>query len=482
MDENYDIVVLGTGLKEYIILGLLLKYPKIKKVMLDKDNIKICQINKNKFFGEDSPSLNLSQLWNEFKKNKNPPEDLGEDKDWNVDLIPKIIMSNSHLITLLRLTDVHNYIEWKNIEEVFVYQYDKGGMFSSPKGVIYKVPSSQEDITNSDLMGMFEKNRCKKFYNYIQNLKEEDLKNKNNNIDNKSINYNINCPFKDLIDKFGLEENTIDFIGHAVALYSNNSYLEDTAIKTIKKLKFYFSSLSPQNKNQFFYTPFIYPIWGFQKLYKNYDRQCCLNDFLYINNCDVEEIIYDNNQQFKGIKTTTGKYIYGSILISEPTYMEKFKKVQKKGKIIRRICILNHPIPGTGECDSCQIIIPQNQINGKNDIFILQLGYGHCVCKKGYYVVFISSFIDSNNINKQLAPAMEIIGNTLECFDKIYSFYEPINKTFNDNIFISNSFLPQSHFENDFDDIIEEFHGITEAQLQFDMVPKSNNEQNNNHN
>ena len=190
-------------------------------------------------------------------------------------------------------------------------------------------------------------------------------------------------------------------------------------------------------------------------MYKNYDRQCCLNDFLYINNCDVEEIIYDNNQQFKGIKTTTGKYIYGSILISEPTYMEKFKKVQIKGKIIRRICILNHPIPGTGECDSCQIIIPQNQINGKNDIFILQLGYGHCVCKKGYYVVFISSFIDSNNINKQLAPAMEIIGNTLECFDKIYSFYEPINKTFNDNIFISNSFLPQSHFENDFDEDFE---------------------------
>ena len=244
MDENYDIVVLGTGLKEYIILGLLLKYPKIKKVMLDKDNIKICQINKNKFFGEDSPSLNLTQLWNEFKKNQNPPEDLGEDKDWNVDLIPKIMMSNSHLITLLRLTDVHNYIEWKNIEEVFVYQYDKGGMFSSPKGVIYKVPSSQEDITNSDLMGMFEKNRCKKFYNFIQNLKEEDLKNKSNNINNNSINYNINCPFKDLIDKFGLEENTIDFIGHAVALYSNNSYLEDTAIKTIKKLKFYFSCLS----------------------------------------------------------------------------------------------------------------------------------------------------------------------------------------------------------------------------------------------
>ena len=481
MDDSYDIIVLGTGLKEYIILGLLMKYPKIKKVMLDKDYIKICQINKSNIFGEDCPSLNLSQLWNEFKKNQNPPEELGEDKDWNIDLIPKIMMINSHLITLLRLTDVYNYIEWKNIEDVFVYQYDKGGMFSSAKGVIYKVPLSQEDVANSDLMGMFEKNRCKKFYNFVQNLKDEDLKNKINDANNNTYSYNINCPFKDLIEKFGLEENTIDFIGHAVALYTDNSFLEETAINILKKIKFYFGCLSPQNKNKFFYTPFIYPIWGFQKFYKNYDRQCCLNDFNYINNCNVEEIIYDNNQQFKGIKTTTGKYIYGSILISEPTYMEKFQKVQIKGKIIRRICILNHPILGTGECDSCQIIIPQNQINGKNDIFILQLGYGHCVCKKGYYIVFISTFIDSININKQLAPAMEIIGNTIECFDKIYSFYEPINKTFNDNIFISNSFLPQSHFENDFDDIIEEFHKITEAQLQFDMASK-NNEQNNNQN
>lgn len=471
MEEKYDIVVLGTGLKEYIILGLLLKYPKIKKEMLDKDNIKICQINKNKYFGEDSPSLNLSQLYE--LKTKNPPEEFGEDKDWNVDLIPKIMMTNSHLITLLRLTDVYNYIEWKNIEDVFVYQYDKGGMFSSPKGVIYKVPSSQEDVSDSDLMGMFEKSRCKKFYNFVQNLKDENLKNQNNDMNN-SIGYNINCPFKDLIENFGLEENTIDFIGHAVALYSNNSFLEDTAVKTLKKIKFYFKCLETKNKNQFFCTPFIYPIWGFQKLYKNYDRQNILNDYKYINNCNVEEILYDNNSKFKGIKTTKGEYIYGSILISEPTYLEKFNKVQIKAKIIRRICIMNHPIPGTGDCDSCQIIIPQTQINRKNDIFILQLGYGHCVCKKGYYVVFISSFLDSNDINKQLTPAMEIIGNTLDSFDKIYSYYEPINKSFNDNIFISNSFLPHSHFENDFDDIIEEFHKITDAKLEFDIASKNN--------
>ena len=472
MEENYDVIVLGTGIKEYITLGLLLRYPKIKKVMLKQEDIKVCQINKNKYFGEESPSLNLTKLWNNFNINKVPPEEYGEDKDWNIDLIPKIIMTNSTLITLLSITEVYHYIEWKNIEDVFVYQYDKGGMFSSPKGVIYKVPSSTDEVVNSNLMGIFEKNRCKKFYNFIQNLKDED-------INQNKIENNANCPFKDFIEQFGLESNTIDFIGHSVALYTDNNYLEDKAINTIKKIKFYFNCLESKNKYQFYSTPFLYPIWGFQKLYKNYDRQLCLYDFKYIDNCQIEDILYDNNNKFKGVKTTNGNYIYGSILISEPTYLEKFGKVQIKKKIIRRICLMNHPIPGTGDCDSCQIIIPQNQIQSNNDIFILQLSYGHCTCKKGYYVIFISTFDDSNNINKQLAPAMDIIGETLECFDRTYLYYEPVDTKFNDNIFISNYLLPQSHFENDFNDSIDIFQKITETKMQFDANSKNKNDTHN---
>ena len=68
---------------------------------------------------------------------------------------------------------------------------------------------------------------------------------------------------------------------------------------------------------------------------------------------------------------------------------------------------------------------------------------------------------------------MEIIGNTLECLDKVYTCYEPIDKTFNDCIYISNSFMPHSHFENDYDDIIDEFQKITDTQLEFESAPKN---------
>lgn len=36
------------------------------------------------------------------------------------------------------------------------------------------------------------------------------------------------------------------------------------------------------------------------------------------------------------------------------------------GKVIRVICILNHPIKSTSDSNSCQIIIPQNQVNRKH--------------------------------------------------------------------------------------------------------------------
>ena len=126
---------------------------------------------------------------------------------------------------------------------------------------------------------------------------------------------------------------------------------------------------------------------------------------------EINPELYDDNNKFKGIKLTNGEYIYGSILISEPSYMEKFNKVQIKQRIIRRICFMNHPIPGIGEIDSCQIIIPQNQIGRNYDIYILQLGYGHCACKKGYYVIIISTFDDKNDINKVL-PIYEYFAAT----------------------------------------------------------------------
>lgn len=42
--------------------------------------------------------------------------------------------------------------------------------------------------------------------------------------------------FEDVIKHFELEPNTTDFIGHAVALYTNDDFLKRPAIETVKKI------------------------------------------------------------------------------------------------------------------------------------------------------------------------------------------------------------------------------------------------------
>lgn len=40
----------------------------------------------------------------------------------------------------------------------------------------------------------------------------------------------------DVYKEFGLEDNTIDFMGHAIALHYSDNYLMEPALETIKKM------------------------------------------------------------------------------------------------------------------------------------------------------------------------------------------------------------------------------------------------------
>ena len=111
-----------------------------------------------------------------FRPGKEVPKQYGENRDWNVDLIPKFVMADGNLVKLLLKTGVSNYLEWKCIDGTYVYQWDKGGIFSSAKGVIHKVPSNDKEALSSDLMGLFEKNRCRKFFQFIQEFDDKEPK------------------------------------------------------------------------------------------------------------------------------------------------------------------------------------------------------------------------------------------------------------------------------------------------------------------
>merc|ERR1712098_602686 len=81
-----------------------------------------------------------------------------------------------------------------------------------------KVPADEKEALTSDLMGLFEKRRFKNFLVFVQDFSEEDPKTWKE-VDPKTTT------MTDVYKKFGLDENTCDFVGHALALYRNDDYL-----------------------------------------------------------------------------------------------------------------------------------------------------------------------------------------------------------------------------------------------------------------
>eukprot|EP01066_Platyproteum_vivax_P011890 Platyproteum_vivax@DN5391_c0_g2_i1.p1 len=153
-EKDYDAVVCGTGLKECIISGLLSVHGKT-----------VLHIDRNAYYGADAASLNLTHLFEKFRPGKKVPEALGQNRDWNVDLIPKFVMADGKLVKILLKTKVTKYLEWKSVEGTYVYQFQKGGLFGGPR-YIFKVPSSPEEALSSSMLSVTEKIRCRSFMQF----------------------------------------------------------------------------------------------------------------------------------------------------------------------------------------------------------------------------------------------------------------------------------------------------------------------------
>ena len=117
-------------------------------------------------------------------------------------------------------------------------------------------------------------------------------------------------------------------------------------------------------------SPYIYPLYGLGELPQSFARLSAIYGGTYMLDKPIEAIVTDADGKFVGV-TSLGETVKAKQVIGDPSYFISGKdsgkvRVIEEGKVVRAICFLKHPIPGTDNSDSCQIIIPQNQINRRN--------------------------------------------------------------------------------------------------------------------
>lgn len=73
-------------------------------------------------------------------------------------------MASGEFVKILLYTDVTRYLEFKQIGASYVYR----------DGRIAKVPSNETEALTSPLMGLMEKRRAKRFFEFLGHYKQED--------------------------------------------------------------------------------------------------------------------------------------------------------------------------------------------------------------------------------------------------------------------------------------------------------------------
>lgn len=461
--SEYDVIIMGTGITESILSGLL-----------SLEGRKVLHLDRNSYYGDSGASLNITSLWKTFRPNEEVPKELGANRDWNVDLIPKFIMSFGKLVKMIIKTKVSDYLSWKSVDGSYVYQYSKGGFFSNEGGKIEKVPASDSEALASNLMSFFEKRKCQSFFKFVQQYNPNDASTFNQKEKNPS-----GLTFGQFVKTFDLELNTIDFIGHAIALYTSDDFINRPAVEVISKVQLYIES-----NGRFGNSPFIYPVYGLAGIPESFARKSAVYGGTYMLNVTVKSLTFDSS---KNLSTFTGVFdgVEGNakakIVIANPAYYNLLgasKLVKPISKTIRCICIMDHPIPNTDNKNSVQIIIPQKQSGRKSDIYIMQMTHTHGVCKKGCFLAIISTTAESDQPDKDLKLAYDIIGPVLHKFVTEEIVYESVSSNAVNNWYVTSTLDATSHFESAAENVIDIYKKITGKDLDLN-IDKEMKEQNN---
>jgi Rab GDP dissociation inhibitor len=431
-DGEYDAIVLGTGLKECVISGLL--SVKGKRVL---------QIDRNGYYGGDGASLNLTNLFEKFNAGE-PPSNLGSNRDYNVDLIPKFIMACGNLTKMLLHTKVTRYLDFKSIAGSYVYR----------DGKILKVPATPEEALRSPLMGLFEKRRFRKFLIYI----DQYVADKPETHEGRDL---TKMTMKELYNEFGLVPETHQFISHAMCLELDEDHMNQPAAPTVKNLQTYMYSLSRYGT-----SPYIYPIYGLGGLPEGFSRICAIHGGTFMLNQNIDEILYKDGAAY-GVKTGN-QMACAKMIIGDPSYFPS-EKIKPTGLVVRCICLLNHPIPNTSDSESTQIIIPGPQVGRINDVFVCCMGNALQATAPGIYVAIVSTLVEKGQPDDDVAPGLQVLGPILKRFTSVTTTYEPVEDGSKDKCYISKSFDATSHFESDCDDLLSLYKRVTGEDLDMNI-------------
>ena len=398
MQEKVDFLILGTGLAETMLAAILTE--KGYKVMV---------IDSNSSYGSEFTTVSYEELVKSdlftIKKKVSDEDFSGISREFNIDLIPKLLLMESEL------KDV--FIE-KQIDELVGFSPIKGSYFYSDK--LHPVPKNERSALSCGAIGFMQKTKVARFFYNLRNLKA------------------TKKTMKEEFEYFGLEKDSVDFIGHGIALHLSDDYLYERPIITYNRIIRYIQSIVSYNNSE---SPFIYPQYGLSDICQGFVRKASCLGCVFMLGANITEI---NKQKVKVIDPNKQEIEIDFMhLITDPSYISK--KVTKK--IIRSVLICKKTGKG-----SRSVVFLHSKFNRKNDVFAVILDSETKACPDGYEIVILSTVKETDDIEKEISIFIKKF-NVIEYYIGERDLYENMSNDY----FVTRNVDESSLMDNIYEDV-----------------------------
>jgi len=471
---SYDAIVLGTGMKECILGGLLAV-----------DGKKVLVLDRNNFYGAESASLNLKQcqeneqLKSVVEGNESLSDDdytakVGRSKDFNIDLCPKFLMAGGELVKILLKTKVTKYLDFKSIAGSYVY--------NAAKNKSFEIPMTPSKAWKSSLLSTYEKKCFGDLLSFVNKVEYANKATWKASGLGWSHTFDLDKDTPDEFFKyFKIGPVGVEFIGHCVCLYPTDDFLtwkhpENGMSKLrdcIERMQLYITSVGLYPETT---SPYLYPMWGLGGLSEGFARLGAVHGGAFMLRRDIDEILYNDDGTVKGV-TSNGETAFCKQIICDPSYLAGTDKVKQSGFIARTIMIVDNVLPGTTEGDtSAQVIFPVKQTGHTCDVYLTMIGKDLECASAGRWVAVCSTKVDSADSFGPLQVVRDFISkggvNIVEEFHTVRPTFIGVNQAAGDNIFVCSSPDHTTHFQNASKQVQNLYHAMTGNKLDLTSLPR----------
>lgn len=364
----YDCVILGSGIKESILAGLL-----------SASGLKVLQMDSSASYGSSSRTLRyeefLLEMQQKFPNSKQFHNRAGLNaSEFYIDLTPKIFLAAEGLVQVMAEHNLSYCIDFSLVGSQYIVRNQKSIL----------IPNTRSSILMSRLCGPIQMYRMHKFmramkgYYEASDAEQEEMLTRWETV-------------RDVYAHYGISKDMQVLLGHGVALYTSDAYLQEPPREFLLRLVTYFRSLARVNGEKAEgNSPFLYPRHGMSEISQAFARLSAVRGGTTRMATDILSL--KKGASSIGLTIQTGTEvdeIETGTVIANDQYAALFSQLTPRIlRTLRAVYVLGE---ATGQGTKQALI---ERPDGGSDLFLLVVGPDEGVCPPGCALAYLTGSLD----------------------------------------------------------------------------------------